>query len=197
MKYCIVLLIGITLWFIAGCCDPKAESEPTLSYLVGYSILDKRFNTSTRLDLTADILNGTDQDIELTQLILTDQEGTQYTLDYQTILRFSQEGRYNAVPLEVPISDGEIGGAPGIEYLSPGELNFLFMTSFDKAVIKYRNVEGMQEVEVKDLAQIVKKSREDTIAFMQKEHKERADTLAELKSKADARLAENKKKARQ
>ena len=188
--------ICISLLLMAGCCAPQGASKPELAYLVAYSILDKRFNTSTRLDLTADILNETDEDLTLCQLTLNDTEGNSYTLDYETIPRFTQEGRYDAIPLKKPIEDGFLGGQTGIEYDSPGGLQFLFMTSFESAVIKYRTAQGIQELEVENLAEIVSRSREETISWMEKEHEEREKTLSFLKEKAEEKISERKQQSK-
>lgn len=162
--------------------------------MVAYSILDKRFKTSTRLDLTADILNETNESIELTQLVLTDSEGVTYTLDYETIPKFSQEGRYNAIPLAKPIENNLLGGQAGISYNSPGGLEFLFMDSLESAVIQYRNSKGIQELEVKNLAEIITRSRQETITWMEKEHEEREKTLNFLTEKAEQRISDRKSK---
>ena len=190
-KY-LALFISISLLLLAGCCSPKPASKPELAYLVAYSILDKRFNTSTRLDLTADILNETEQDLKLCQLTLTDAEGNTYTLDYETIPSFTQEGRYDAIPLKTPIEGGQLGGQPGNEYDSPGGLRFLFMASFESAVIKYRTNQGLQELQIDNLAEIVSRSRQETISWMEKEHEEREKTLSFLKKKADQKINERK-----
>ena len=188
------LLISLNLLLLSGCGAPKPASKPELAYLVAYSILDKRFNTSTRLDLTADILNEMDQDLKLCQLTLTDKEGNIYTLDYETIPSFTQEGRYDAIPLKIPIKEGLLGGQPGVEYESPGGLSFLFMESFESAVIKYRTKNGMQELQIENLAEIISRSRKETISWMEKEHEEREKTLAFLKDKADQKISERKSK---
>ena len=187
-------IILLVLLLISGCCGPQSKSEPELAYLVAYSILDKRFNTSTRLDLTADILNETNESLEMTQLTLTDSEGATYTLDYETIPKFSQEGRYNAIPLVKPIEGDLLGGQSGINYDSPGGLKFLFINSFESAVIQYRNSKGIQELEVKNLAEIILRSRQETISWMEKEHEERERTLTFLKEKAEQRISERKTK---
>lgn len=187
------IFIFVSLLFMSGCCGPRTVSEPSLAYLVAYSILDKRFNTSTRLDLTADILNETDENLEVTQLILTDLEGNTHTLDYETIPKFAQEGRYSAIPLQKPIESDQIGGSAGITYDSPGGLKFLFMVGFESAVIHYRNSQGLQELKVKDLNQIIEKSRQETINWMVKEHEERERTLTFLREKAEERISERKK----
>ena len=188
------LLISLNLLLLSGCGSPTPASKPELAYLVAYSILDKRFNTSTRLDITADILNEMDQDLKLCQLTLTDYEGNIYTLDYETIPNFTQEGRYDAIPLKTPIKDGLLGGQPGIEYESPGGLNFLFMESFESAVIKYRTVTGMEELPIENLAEIISRSRKETISWMEKEYEEREKTLAFLKEKADQKISERRRK---
>lgn len=184
-------IAGLVL-LLAGCSDP-AEENPRLAYVVGYSILDARFHTSTRLDLTADILNQTSEDLQMTQLVLTDQEGGTYTLDYDTIPRMHQEGRYNAIPLKAPIVNMELGGVPGEEYHSPGDLHFLFHVGFKTAVIRYRNSKGVQEYEVPDLAKIIEQSRTETLAWMQKEHEEREQTLENLGQKAQKIIDDRKK----
>lgn len=186
------LTTGLFL-FLAGCSDP-AEENPRLAYLVGYSILDARFHTSTRLDLTADILNQTNEDLQMTQLILTDQEGNIFTLDYETIPKMHQEGRYNAIPLKAPIVDMKLGGVPGEEYHSPGDLHFLFHVGFKSAVIRFRNSQGLQEYEVPELPKIIEQSRAETLAWMQKEHEERQKTLETLGEKAQQIIDDRRKK---
>ena len=188
--------ICISLLLMAGCCAPKGASKPELAYLVAYSILDKRFNTSTRLDLTADILNETNEDLKLCQLTLNDMEGNSYTLDYETIPSFTQEGRYDAIPLKMPIENGLLGGQAGIEYDSPGNLRFLFMTSFESAVIKYRTTQGIQELQIENLGDIITRSREETISWMEKEHEEREKTLSFLKEKAEEKIVERKQNSK-
>ena len=188
------LIISISFLVLAGCFSPKPALKPELAYLVAYSILDKRFNTSTRLDLTADILNETEQDLNLCQLTLTDAEGNIYTLDFETIPSYTQEGRYDAIPLKTPIKENSIGGQSGIEYESPSKLKFLFMTSFVSAVVTYRTDQGMQELQVTNLDEIVLRSREETISWMEKEYEERQKTLTFLKTKADQKIAERKQK---
>ena len=192
-KY-LALFISLSFLLLSGCCAPKASSKPELAYLVAYSLLDKRFNTSTRLDLTADILNEMDQDLELCQLTLNDTDGNIYTLDYETIPSFTQEGRYDAIPLKIPIKEDMLGGQPGIKYESPSGLRFLFMSSFESAVIKYRTNQGMQELQIKNLSEIITRSREETISWMEKEYEEREKTLSFLKEKADQKIAERKSK---
>ena len=188
-------LVGISSLFISGCCDSiKTREKPILSYLVAYSILDNRFHTSTRLDITADILNETKEEIELTQLILTDLEGNTYTLDYQTIPAFNQEGRFNAIPLKAPISDFELLGQKGIQYNSESGLEFLFVSSFQEAQIKYKNSKGLQTIEVKNLDTVLEKSRNETIEWMKKEEEEKKRVLAELKEKAEKRIAARRAK---
>ncbi|GEM_PF-1038590 len=176
---------------LTGCSDP-AEENPRLAYLVGYSLLDERFQTSTRLDLTADILNNTGEDLKMAQLVVTDMEGTSYTLDYETIPRNHQEGRYNAIPLKAPIANKELGGNPGVEFRSPGDLHFLFHVAFESAMIRFRNSDGLQEFEVKDLKNIVEQSRKETIAWMQKEYEEREKTLKDLQEKAQKVIDDRK-----
>jgi len=188
-----LFVIAGIFFFLPGCSDP-AEENPRLAYLVAYSLLDERFQTSTRLDLTADILNQTAEDLQMAQLELTDKEGNTYILDYDTIPRMHQEGRYNAIPLKAPIANKELGGIPGEEYHSPGDLHFLFHVGFKSAVIRFRNSDGMQEFEVPELDKIVEQSRNETIAWMQKEYEEREKTLNELKQKAQKVLDDRKGK---
>ena len=135
-----------------------------------------------------------DQDLELCQLTLNDTDGNIYTLDYETIPSFTQEGRYDAIPLKIPIKEGMLGGQPGIKYESPSGLRFLFMSSFESAVIKYRTNQGMQELQIKNLSEIITRSREETISWMEKEYEEREKTLSFLKEKADQKIAERKSK---
>ena len=87
-----------------------------------------------------------------------------------------------------------LGGQPGIKYESPSGLRFLFMSSFESAVIKYRTNQGMQELKIKNLSEIITRSREETISWMEKEYEEREKTLSFLKEKADQKIAERKSK---
>ena len=69
------------------------------------------------------------------------------------------------------------------------------MTSFESAVIKYRTAQGIQELEVENLAEIVSRSREETISWMEKEHEEREKTLSFLKEKAEEKISERKQQS--
>jgi hypothetical protein len=185
----VISVIGL---FLSGCFE-KNELGPQLAYLVGYSILDDRFHTSTRLDLTADILNQSSQELKFAQLILTTREGRNFTLDYQDIPPFHQEGRYQAIPLKTPIANLEIGGTKGVEFRSPDHLHFLFMDAFESAVIKYRNDKGLHELKVDNLQELIERSRKETIIWMDKEYQEREATLQRLKAEADQRLKKKRK----
>lgn len=187
------LLCAVCLLCCAGCCGQVEKLNPELAYIVGYSLLDERFKTSTRLDLTADILNPSGYDLEMVQLTLYDKLGEKYVLDYQTVGKFSQEGRYNAIPLKKPITENELGGAPGVEYLSPEGLNFLFMDGFERAVLRFRGPDGLEEITIPDLAAITEKSRQETLAWMQKEYEEREQIRQELEQAAQSRLANKKR----
>ena len=68
------------------------------------------------------------------------------------------------------------------------------MTSFVSAVVTYRTDQGMQELQVTNLDEIVLRSREETISWMEKEYEERQKTLTFLKTKADQKIAERKQK---
>ncbi len=187
-----LFVFAVTSLVLSGCFEEN-DSKPQLAYLVGYSILDDRFHTSTRLDLTADILNPSNQEIKFTQLVLTTLEGTELTLDYQDIPPFHQEGRYQAIPLKSPIANLEIGGSKGVEFQSPDQLHFLFMEAFASAIIKYRDDEGLHELKIENLKELIEKSRKETIAWMDKEYREREATLKRLKSEADQRLKSKKR----
>jgi hypothetical protein len=193
-KYIFMLLLPLVIGCFQGC-GPEEGTEPELAYVVAYSILDSRFKTSTRMDLTADILNPMGEDMEMTKLTLTDATGKTYSLDYQTLPKFSQQGRFSAVALKVPITDLELGGKAGIEYHSPSDMHFLFMDGFEKAVIEFKNSEGHHEIEVKNLQEIMNKSREETTQWMQKEYEERQQAIQKLEEEAKKRLASKKKAA--
>lgn len=193
MQKLLLLLITVApALFFYGCCEPKGEKEPQLAYIVAYSVLDKQYGTSSRLDLTADIWNGTSEDLKMVQLTVTDSEGKSYTLDYQDVGKFTQEGRYSAIPLDAPIQNKSLGGATGVEHLADNGMNFLFMDSLESAVIRYQDSAGLHELQINDLPQIVAKSREETIEWMRKEHEERERILEELKSKADAEISKRR-----
>lgn len=187
----LIITVAPALFFF-GCCEPKGEKEPQLAYIVAYSVLDKQYNTSSRLDLTADIWNGTSEDLKMVQLTVTDSEGKSYTLDYQDVGKFTQEGRYSAIPLDAPIQNKSLGGSRGVEHLADNGMNFLFMDSLESAVIRYQDSTGLHELQVRDLPRIVTKSREETIDWMRKEHEERERILEELKTKADAKISKRR-----
>ncbi len=191
MQNCLKLAV-IVLSLGLAACTQSGSTKPELAYLVAYAILDERFHTSTRLDITADIYNPASAPIELVQLTLTDTAGVNYVLDYQTVGQYAQEGRYNAVPLPKPIENMEICGAKGEEYMSPANMHFLFVTSFQKAVIKFRDSAGVQEQEIKNIEEVLQKSRTETIAWMKKEQEEREKILAELQAKANEKIAKNR-----
>lgn len=186
------LLSAVSLLWIAGCCNTGEKIKPELAYIVAYSLLDDRFQTSTRLDLTADILNPSSYELEMVQLTLFDRQGEKFVLDYQTVGKFAQEGRYNAIPLKMPIANKEIGGTIGIEHYSPDGLHFLFVDSFEKAVLRFRGPDGLEEMEITHLTEIMEKSRQETIDWMQKEYEEKEQIRQELEQAAKNRLANKK-----
>lgn len=183
MKLCIQIFILLGLLALSGCGSIKEEA-PRLEYLVAYSVLDKHFKTSSRLDLTADILNLTSEEMENATLEILDAQGNRYSLNYDTIGTFSQEGRFGAFPLKAPISNLEIGGKQGEEFFSPSDLHFLFMNAFEEATISYRNKSGIHKIKVENLNEVITKSRKETMDWMQKEYDEQQKVLADLEEKA-------------
>lgn len=183
MKSYIKIFILSNLVLLAGCGSIKEES-PRLEYLVAYSVLDKHFKTSSRLDLTADILNLSSEEMENATLEILDAQGNRYSLNYDTIGTFSQEGRFGAFPLKAPISNLELGGKLGEEFISPSDLHFLFMNAFEEATISYRNKSGIHKIKVENLKEVISKSRKETMEWMQKEYDEQQKVLAELEIKA-------------
>jgi len=186
------VFLALSAPLLQGCFGSKNQA-PEIAYLVAYSILDDRFQTSTRLDLTADIFNPGSNPMESTQLIFTDQGGTDYILDYQTVGSYAQEGRYNAFPLPSPIKNLEVLGQRGEEFHAPSGLHFLFGTSFKKVVLKYRNKDGIHEIEIPNIEAIMTKSRQETIAWMRQEHEEKVKIMAELEQMAKEKIAAKNK----
>ncbi len=189
----LILAFLILLTPLLQGCFGSGDQKPEIAYLVAYSILDDRFQTSTRLDLTADIFNPGSVPMENTQLVFTDLSGTDYILDYQTVGAYAQEGRYNAFPLPSPIKNLEVLGQKGEEFHAPSGLHFLFGTSFKKVMLKYRNKDGIHEVELPNIEVIMAKSRQETIAWMRQEHEEKAKIMAELEQMAKEKIAAKNK----
>ncbi|MCJ8347434.1 hypothetical protein MJH12_17985 [bacterium] len=193
MKFYIQIFILLTLMTLSGCGSIKEEA-PRLEYLVAYSVLDNHFKTSSRLDLTADILNLTSEEMENATLEVIDAQGNRYSLNYDTIGTFSQEGRFGAFPLKAPISNLEIGGKQGEEFISPSDLHFLFMNAFEEATISYRNKSGIHKIKVDNLNEVISRSRRETMDWMQKEYDEQQKLLADLEDKAKPLVEEWNKK---
>lgn len=191
----IMLPLAMLAGTLLSGCFFSAPGKPELAYLVAYSILDNRFETSTRLDITADIYNGMDEPMEVVQLTLTGMDEQEFVLDYQTVGKYNQIGRFNAFPLPQPIKNQELLGQDGISHEAPSGLHFLFVKSFRKAVLRYKDSSGVHEEEISNLGEILERSRKETISWMEKEHQERQKYLEEMKKVAQERIAANHAKS--